>query len=78
MDIFFMCAYFQGFYADYVFIRKNPYNGCYMLSTTNILEVLSLNFRQTVNNAVHILGTRSVSDQKLNGVEDNARRYLPK
>lgn len=71
-----MCAYFQGFYTDYVFIREKVYNQCYMLSTTNILEVLSLNFRQTVNNAMHILGVQSVSDQKLNGVVDNARKNL--
>lgn len=33
-----------------------------MLNIPNILEVLSLIFRQILNNAVHVLGAQSMSD----------------
>lgn len=49
-----------------------------MLSTPNILKALSLIFRETLNNAVHILGAKSTSDKKLSEFEDNAKKNPPK
>lgn len=57
---------------------KKAYNKYFMLSTPNILKALSLIFRETLNNAVHILGAKSTSDKKLSEFEDNAKKNPPK
>lgn len=49
-----------------------------MLSTPNILKVLSLIFRETLNNAMHIFSAQSMSDKKLSELEDNAKKNPPK
>lgn len=65
MDIFsyVLFPYFQGFVPIMcLLVKKKAYNKCFMLSTPNILKVLSLIFMETLNNAVHILGAQSMSD----------------
>lgn len=53
---------FKVFVLIVCLLGGKAYNKCYMLSTPNILGALSLIFRETLNNAVHILGAQSMSD----------------